>query len=610
MKKLILAVLLTTALKAQNYSVQFPSTALLRATGTATNSAYNGLNQWRVEMRLHGLPTWSGNSVTPTIWQVGNYVISFGMYSATERWLYFTDNTPNEGLGCGINLPSGLTNLTLRAQRNSAGYRSMGLWDDTGAALTVGCWDGPSQSTTQTPRATSDDLRGSTSYPQSIGGNIWGGAFYPGAMAFFRLFSTSTTSTSPPSQTSGSGNLLNYEFENNLNDTSGMNQALTVYPSGSSFSYIPTPGSGGSGGPVSSVQFPSTALLRATGTATNSAYNGLNQWRVEMRLHGLPTWSGNSVTPTIWQVGNYVISFGMYSATERWLYFTDNTPNEGLGCGINLPSGLTNLTLRAQRNSAGYRSMGLWDDTGAALTVGCWDGPSQSTTQTPRATPDDLRGSTSYPQSIGGNIWGGAFYPGAMAFFRLFSTSTTSTSPPSQTSGSGNLLNYEFENNLNDTSGMNQALTVYPSGSSFSYIPTPGSGGGDTTPPSVSITAPSSGAPVWGTTTISANVTDNVAVAQVKFYVDGALIDTLTTPPYSTIYNFQGGAGNITVTAWDTANNQALRLEIGKRHPARRHDTSVGFHHGPRPAVRRFGGQPRSPPMSPTTLRCGTSGSM
>ena len=79
----------------------------------------------------------------------------------------------------------------------------------------------------------------------------------------------------------------------------------------------------------------------------------------------------------------------------------------------------------------------------------------------------------------------------------------------------------------------------------------------DTTPPSVSIIAPSSGAQVWGTTTISANVTDNVAVWYVRFYVDGDLIDTLTTPPYSTIYNFQGGAGNITVTAWDTANNQA-----------------------------------------------------
>src|SRR5688572_2512970 len=46
----------------------------------------------------------------------------------------------------------------------------------------------------------------------------------------------------------------------------------------------------------------------------------------------------------------------------------------------------------------------------------------------------------------------------------------------------------------------------------------------DTTPPTVSITSPASGATVSGTTTVSASASDNVGVAGVQFFVDGSAV--------------------------------------------------------------------------------------
>ncbi|HEV2721463.1 MAG TPA: protease pro-enzyme activation domain-containing protein, partial [Thermoanaerobaculia bacterium] len=59
----------------------------------------------------------------------------------------------------------------------------------------------------------------------------------------------------------------------------------------------------------------------------------------------------------------------------------------------------------------------------------------------------------------------------------------------------------------------------------------------DTTPPTTSITAPANGATVSGTTTVSANASDNVGVTKVEFYLDGALQATVTTSPYSWSWN-------------------------------------------------------------------------
>jgi hypothetical protein len=73
----------------------------------------------------------------------------------------------------------------------------------------------------------------------------------------------------------------------------------------------------------------------------------------------------------------------------------------------------------------------------------------------------------------------------------------------------------------------------------------------DTTPPTVSITAPSAGATVAGTTTITANAADNGTVAGVQFKVDGANVGSEdTSSPYSVSWDtFSAGNGSHTITA-------------------------------------------------------------
>jgi hypothetical protein len=81
----------------------------------------------------------------------------------------------------------------------------------------------------------------------------------------------------------------------------------------------------------------------------------------------------------------------------------------------------------------------------------------------------------------------------------------------------------------------------------------------DTTPPTVSITSPASGATVSGTTTVSASASDNVGVAGVLFFVDGSAIGAEdTTSPYSASWNtttVANGSHSLTARARDAAGN-------------------------------------------------------
>ncbi|QRK08100.1 S8 family serine peptidase [Archangium violaceum] len=92
----------------------------------------------------------------------------------------------------------------------------------------------------------------------------------------------------------------------------------------------------------------------------------------------------------------------------------------------------------------------------------------------------------------------------------------------------------------------------------YTMFITGGGGGGDTTPPSTSITAPAAGSTVSGTTTISANASDDVGVSKVEFYLNANIIGVDTTSPYSLEWNTSSVAnGNYSLTtkAYDAANN-------------------------------------------------------
>jgi arylsulfatase A-like enzyme/chitodextrinase len=88
----------------------------------------------------------------------------------------------------------------------------------------------------------------------------------------------------------------------------------------------------------------------------------------------------------------------------------------------------------------------------------------------------------------------------------------------------------------------------------------------DTTPPSVSITSPAMNATVSGTVTVTANASDNVAVAGVQFTVDGNNSGAeVTQPPYSLAWSstaVANGAHTLRAVARDTSNNVATSAAV------------------------------------------------
>lgn len=83
----------------------------------------------------------------------------------------------------------------------------------------------------------------------------------------------------------------------------------------------------------------------------------------------------------------------------------------------------------------------------------------------------------------------------------------------------------------------------------------------DTTPPTVALTSPASGATVSGSVTLAANATDNVGVAGVQFLVDGNNAGPeLTSAPYTLAWDTtttSNGSHSIVARARDAAGNTA-----------------------------------------------------
>jgi hypothetical protein len=88
----------------------------------------------------------------------------------------------------------------------------------------------------------------------------------------------------------------------------------------------------------------------------------------------------------------------------------------------------------------------------------------------------------------------------------------------------------------------------------------------DTSPPTVSMTAPSSGTTVKGTVTVSASAADDRGVVGVQFKLDGAdLGSERTSAPYARSWNtlmVANGAHTLTAVARDAAGNTAIAVPV------------------------------------------------
>jgi hypothetical protein len=88
--------------------------------------------------------------------------------------------------------------------------------------------------------------------------------------------------------------------------------------------------------------------------------------------------------------------------------------------------------------------------------------------------------------------------------------------------------------------------------------PPPPPPGEDEEPPRVVITAPSSGATVGDSITVTATITDNVGVTKGELMVDGGVVSSLSRAPFEFAVNLTGGSHTLRVSGYDKAGNQGM----------------------------------------------------
>jgi fibronectin type 3 domain-containing protein len=128
--------------------------------------------------------------------------------------------------------------------------------------------------------------------------------------------------------------------------------------------------------------------------------------------------------------------------------------------------------------------------------------------------------------------------------------------------------NYAFRSDQSTVSTLNNFVAVTLSGSTTGsyYCPT-GLDSTDTTPPTATITAPTNGSSVQGSSVaVSATATDNVGVVGVQFKLDGSNLGSEdTTSPYSVTWNTttgSDGAHSLTATSRDNATNSTTSSAV------------------------------------------------
>ncbi len=87
----------------------------------------------------------------------------------------------------------------------------------------------------------------------------------------------------------------------------------------------------------------------------------------------------------------------------------------------------------------------------------------------------------------------------------------------------------------------------------------------DNTPPQVSIVSPQEDADVTskdGVVLLTANVSDNVALARVEFWLDGKKVEERSTAPYTSLWTATRGKHTLQIKAFDSAGNETDSASI------------------------------------------------
>jgi hypothetical protein len=398
-------------------SIDVPVTLYGNAAGLGSTVA--GSTSLRIEARFHNWSSASGNS-RGTVGMQG-----FKLFWESDRPSIICQASYDSTSANSVNLSvAGRTDFYVRCQRDVANNRVTGeIWNADGSGYSV-------STVTITKWAATLNL-------SSIVFGRWSwetsnAAFRAG---FLRISSTVTPLAIVPVEASEPGNIANYEFENNTDDTSGNNRHLKMNTAPAYFDTIPVV--------KRSIDVPATLYGAATGLGSEAAGNTPVQ--IEARIHN---WS-------LMTAGNSRGTVGMQGFRLVWEpdepNLTCRAPYDSTSVNyVKLPAaGRTDFYVRCQRDVANNRVTGeIWNADGSGYFV--------STVAITKWVATLNLSSIVF----GRWSWEAANATFRAGFVRISNTVKPLGAPLGETTGSGNIANYEFENNTDDTSGNNRHLKV------------------------------------------------------------------------------------------------------------------------------------------------------
>ncbi|HEY8208327.1 MAG TPA: Ig-like domain-containing protein [Myxococcaceae bacterium] len=319
-----------------------------------------------------------------------------------------------------------------------------------------------------------------------------------------------------------------------------------------------------------------TQVLGATGNtyqATGNVVSGTSPFRVTLAWSDAP----GPTTGAPW-VNNLDLTVTVNGTTYKGNVFTGaNSATGGTADTKNnvesvfLPAGTTGsfvVTVTAT-NIAGDGVPGNADTTDQDFALVIYNGNQGAVAPTIGVSPSSFtfNGTAGGAQPAGqtlsiNNTGGGTLTWSATSNQTWLTVGPSGATAPSTSTVQANILGLA-------AGTYNGALTITATGATNSPVTVPVTltlTAPDTTPPTTSVTAPAAGATVSGNVTISASASDNVGVTNVEFYVDGALVGSDASAPYSITWNSTtvgNGSHSITSKAYDAAGNSGTSAAVG-----------------------------------------------
>lgn len=257
----------------------------------------------------------------------------------------------------------------------------------------------------------------------------------------------------------------------------------------------------------------------------------------------------------IWSQQAHALSIWANSVTPAVASDSDNTAIEvGTKFRSSVATTITGVKFYKGSGNTGTHTGSLWNSTGTRLATVTFTGETATGWQTATfASPVAIAANTTYVVSYFAP--NGHYSVDEGYFANSAATNGSLTALQNGTDGGNGVYRYG-------------ATSAFPNSSynSSNYWVDVITGTTDSTAPSVSISAPTGGASLSSSTTVSATASDNVAVSSVQFKVDGTNIGTAdTTSPYSVSWDtttVTNGAHTLTAVATDSSGNTTTSASV------------------------------------------------